>query len=213
MSDNITKSSWDAGATIAFDDVGGVKYPIGKLAFGALDTATLVSTTAPLPIDYTKSASVIDLTTTPLGIGASYTSQTFDHSTGGAYVAHYVYSDVGGTHYAEDSHDGTNWFAFDTEPVTGTVPLREAHQSIARYSRARYVNGGTAQGVFYHQAIQRHMGQDEYVKISDVQNVVKGNKSNDTAAPTSDNFSTLTAIALASDQTWTEGREQKLRVI
>src|SRR3990170_7715256 len=99
MADNLTKALWDAGASAATDDVGGVHYQVGKLAFGALDTATLVSATNPLPINYTQSATVIDLTTTPLGIGGTRTSAVFDHSLNGAYVSHYVFADVDGTHY------------------------------------------------------------------------------------------------------------------
>ena len=41
MADNTVLNPGAAGDTIATDDVAGVKYPIGKLAFGALDTAVL----------------------------------------------------------------------------------------------------------------------------------------------------------------------------
>lgn len=36
--------------TVAADDVGGLLYQINKLAYGALDTAILVSATNPLPV-------------------------------------------------------------------------------------------------------------------------------------------------------------------
>ena len=41
MADNTTLNAGAGGDVIATDDVAGVKYPIGKLAFGALDTAVL----------------------------------------------------------------------------------------------------------------------------------------------------------------------------
>lgn len=46
-----------AGTTIATDDIGGVQYQISKQAFGALDTATLVSDTNPQPAREPKVAS------------------------------------------------------------------------------------------------------------------------------------------------------------
>lgn len=49
MADNVAITA-GSGTTIATDDVAGVHYPINKLAFGVLDTATLVSVTNPLPV-------------------------------------------------------------------------------------------------------------------------------------------------------------------
>ncbi|KKL62792.1 hypothetical protein LCGC14_2181700, partial [marine sediment metagenome] len=51
MADNITLNSGSGGATLAADDISSVWYQIVKLAFGALDTATLVTTSAGLPVD------------------------------------------------------------------------------------------------------------------------------------------------------------------
>lgn len=207
MADNTTLNSMTGGDTIGADDITSVKYQRIKLIHGADGVNDGdVSSVNPLPINYTKSATVIDTTTVLLGIGASYTSATFDHSTGGAYVTHYIYADVGGTHYAEESHDGTNWIVVDAETVTAGVVLRESHQSIARYSRARYVNGGVAQGTFYHQAVQKHIGQDEYVKISDTQNTVTGDKQHNAASPAVDAFEVIGAIANAAAPTYIEGR-------
>jgi hypothetical protein len=51
MADNIQLSTnVGVGDVLAADDVGGTKYPIGKVAFGALDTATLVTATEGLPV-------------------------------------------------------------------------------------------------------------------------------------------------------------------
>lgn len=51
MADNIELNAGSGGATIAADDITSVWYPINKLAFGALNTATLVTTSAGLPVD------------------------------------------------------------------------------------------------------------------------------------------------------------------
>lgn len=50
MADNITLNSGSGGATLAADDVSGVYYPIGKVAYGALDSVTLVTTTSGMPV-------------------------------------------------------------------------------------------------------------------------------------------------------------------
>ena len=174
MADNIVLNTGSGGDTAGADDIGGVKFQRIKLIHGADGTNDGdVSSVNPLPINYTKSATVIDTYTTPLGIGGSYTSPALDHSINGAYVTHFIFANVDGTHYAEESaHGSTNWQIVDTEAVTGGTVLRESHQSVARYSRARFVNGGTAQATFIHQVIQKHIGQDEYIKISDSQNTV-----------------------------------------
>ncbi|MFZ2541119.1 MAG: hypothetical protein WAW75_05015 [Gallionella sp.] len=204
---NLTKAEWDAGAGIATETIGADEVPVGKLAFGTVGTATLVSSTNPLPINYTKSSTVIELTTTPLGIAGSYTSATFDHSLNGAFVAHYIYADVDGTHYFEESHDGTTWNISDPEPVTGGVALRENHQSTAKYSRSRYVNGGTAQATFINQAIQKFIGQDEYIKISENGNSITGTKTNNAQGPSTNNLGVLPAIATAAAPSHTEGMQ------
>src|ERR1051326_4050025 len=50
MADNITLNSGSGGAVVATDDITSVHYPISKLAHGALDSATLVSTSSGLPV-------------------------------------------------------------------------------------------------------------------------------------------------------------------
>lgn len=51
MADNITLNAGSGGAVLATDDVGGIHYQVVKVAYGALDAATLVTTGAPLPVD------------------------------------------------------------------------------------------------------------------------------------------------------------------
>lgn len=50
MADNFVTNAGSGGATFASDDVAGVHYSISKLAHGALDSATVVSTTSGLPV-------------------------------------------------------------------------------------------------------------------------------------------------------------------
>ena len=49
MADNVAITA-GSGTDIATDDVGGVHYQKIKPAYGAADSATLVSETAPLPV-------------------------------------------------------------------------------------------------------------------------------------------------------------------
>lgn len=53
MADNVTANAGTGGAVFATDDIAGVHYPITKVAFGALDSATLVSSGSPLPVTAT----------------------------------------------------------------------------------------------------------------------------------------------------------------
>ena len=51
MADNVTLNPGSGGALIGTDEIGGIHYPIDKIAFGAMETLTLVSTANPLPVD------------------------------------------------------------------------------------------------------------------------------------------------------------------
>ena len=59
MADNIVLDAGSGGATLAADDITSVWYQIIKLAFGALDTATLVTTSAGLPVDLRASNATV----------------------------------------------------------------------------------------------------------------------------------------------------------
>jgi hypothetical protein len=50
VADNITLNSGTGGAVLAADDISSVYYPIGKVAYGALDSATLVSQANGFPV-------------------------------------------------------------------------------------------------------------------------------------------------------------------
>lgn len=213
MADNITLNTMTGGPSAATDDIAGNHYQRIKLIHGADGVnAGDVSSANPLPVNLTSATKTIDTTSTPLGIGGSYTSVTFDHGIGGTFITHYVYADVAGTHYHEVSHDGTNWVIADQEAVGAATALMERHEVMARYSRMRYVNGGTAQAVFYHQAIHKFFGSDEYVKISVDQNAITGDKTSNAQAPSTNNLGVLPAIALAAAPSYTEGMQALLRL-
>lgn len=74
MADGITLNSGSGGATLATDDVAGTHYQIVKVAFGALDTATLASTADPLPVSDAGGSLTVDnaaLSVTGGGVEAS----------------------------------------------------------------------------------------------------------------------------------------------
>lgn len=207
MTDTVTKAVWDAGAVLATDDVGGVHYPIGKLAFGALDTATLVSAANGLPVAFLRDAATHVATyNTPLGIGASHTTATFDSLTTGTFVTHHIFADQDGTHIFEQSTDGTNWEIADQDTVLAGAPGKtEAHIVSARYHRARYVNGGVAQTVFRHQLICRVVGAPHAMGILDTMNVIAGDKTHNTTAPSATAHEVIGAVAKAAAPTYVEG--------
>jgi len=60
MADNVTTNAGVGGETFATDDIGGVHYPISKIAFGALDSATLVSGANPFPVSTGLSQGLTD---------------------------------------------------------------------------------------------------------------------------------------------------------
>lgn len=89
MADNTTLNVGSGGDVIATDDIAGVKYQIVKLAYGALDTATLVSTSNPIPLYQADVVGTGTITATdavvaaPAGTGALVSGA----STAGSYVS------------------------------------------------------------------------------------------------------------------------------
>ena len=101
MADNVPITA-GAGTSIATDDVGGVHYQISKLAFGALDTATLVSSTSGLPI------SAVD-TTASGTIAAAAASVTFSLD-GDSGVGAQISGTWVGTLQFEGTIDDVTWY-------------------------------------------------------------------------------------------------------
>lgn len=206
MADNLSKTEWDAGAEVASDDIGTIHYPRVKVTWGVDGTANDASAATALPVAFLRDAAThVDTTSTPLGISATYTTPTFDSLTTGTFVTHHMYADQAGTHIFEQSTDGTNWEIEDQDTVLAATPKTEAHIVTARYHRARFVNGGVAQTVFRHQLITRVVGAPHAVGIMESMNVILGDKTHNTSAPTAEAHEVIGAVAKAAAPTYTEG--------
>jgi hypothetical protein len=71
MADNIELPSGSGGAIVATDDVSGAHYQLVKLAFGALNAATLVEASAGLPVNVVNASLAITAAALPLPSGAA----------------------------------------------------------------------------------------------------------------------------------------------
>ena len=72
MADNIVLNSGSGGATLAADDISSVWYQIEKLAFGPLNTATLVTASVGLPVDVKASIALdVSAATVTVDLGAN----------------------------------------------------------------------------------------------------------------------------------------------
>lgn len=149
-----------------------------------------------------------DLTITPLGISATYTSSTFTTRGRAWGVSVYAYADQAGTVYMDYSHDGATFINADSHGVTASTTFEELHLFNAPYGRVRFVNGGVAQGTFYMTCVQRSDPSGEVVKISADHNDVTahGEKTHNSSTPGSDAVEALTAIANAVAPTYGEGK-------
>ena len=103
--------------------------------------------------------SVFDFSSAGLTASETYTSQTFDTLINGYGVAVSIKSVTDGTHFYDESNDGTNWVELESTSIVGGVEYSEVHTCPSRYFRVRFLNGadvnagGTAN--FYHAVSQR----------------------------------------------------------
>jgi len=91
------------------------------------------------------------VTTTPLGANASFTQSWQDYERPlYAYLMYLCYSDVSGTMYSEWSHNAVDVIREDSLSYTGGSKTGNLIDTriLAKYARARYVNGATAQTTF-----------------------------------------------------------------
>lgn len=86
-------------------------------------------------------------TTTPLAANATYVSAVESYLSTYKIVGT-VFADASGTLIIEQSQDNTNWDYQTTFSVTANTGLAFNVEKVAQYTRARYVNGTTAQTVF-----------------------------------------------------------------
>jgi hypothetical protein len=132
MSDNLTLNPGSGGGVVATDDIGGVHYQLVKLAYGVLDSATLVSPSAGLPVAQQGSWSVALGSALPAGTNSIGTVVTTADTAIGSTTAPAKLLLVGGK-----TNDATPQYqplpltaggaavktdgSATTQPVSGTV--------------------------------------------------------------------------------------------
>lgn len=84
MADGITLDSMSGGSVVATDDIGGVHYQIIKLAFGALDAQTIVSSSNGLPVTLLAGAASIGILGANSGVDIG--DVTINNASGGSAV-------------------------------------------------------------------------------------------------------------------------------
>lgn len=105
MADNLSlNASTTSGGILATDDVGGIHYQLIKLAFGALDAATIVSASDPLPVtgDLSLTGSVSVVLSGPVSLTGS-----FMDTVNNAIQVNVVAGSAGGTEFNEDAAHNT----------------------------------------------------------------------------------------------------------
>ena len=156
-------------------------------------------------------ATQIDTTTATLAASATYNSPAFDTTITGKYVTHFIFADVVGTHNYQESYDGATWRTVDSDPVAANTLFVEDHICAARYHRAQYVNGGTIQATFNHQLVCSFTGVAHEVGFRPGDNIVQGDKTTNTSAPSAEAHEVLPAIASSAAQSYTTGNAVLLR--
>lgn len=142
------------------DDLGGGEYAWKCQLSGTVPLPTGAATAAKQDTIIALLQNVLDASnssTTPLGSGATFTgvsTECYKYSCVDVSVA----VDRSGTLTIDYSSDGTNWDHTESYTITVTTPGTPEGffyqlMTEARYYRLRYVNGGTAQGIFRLQAI------------------------------------------------------------
>ena len=171
MADNVTMNPGSGGAVAAADDIGSVYYQRVKLTLGADGVNDGdVSSTNPIPVRQTTNSSNVVTSTSTLASGATYTSSTFDVTQVGGYVTHFIYSDKEGTHYYDESHDGSTWYTVDQDDIEAGDIFSETHCCTARYHRTRFTNtSASAQTTFICQTVPRFTGEKAYQEIEAVE--------------------------------------------
>ena len=214
MADNTILNAGTGGDVIASDDIASVKFQRIKLVHGgdgvnAGDVAVANALPVAPPINV---ATQIDTTTVALAVGATYNSPAFDTTVVGKYVTHFIFADVAGTHNYQESYDGATWRTVDSDPIAANTLFFEDHICAARYHRAQYVNGATIQVTFNHQLVCSFTGVAHEVGFRVGDNIVQGDKTTNTAAPSAEAHEVIGCIANAAAPSYTEGNVVLARV-
>lgn len=163
MADNIPITA-GSGTTVATDDVGGVHYQVIKLAYGALDSATLATSSTPLPVAPVPAnvISTANSTTSVLSGGAAFTGTSEDVSNYSVIHINVFASHASATDglSLQQSSNGTNWDLADTYTVPAAAGRSWTINPAAQFFRLVYTNGGTLQTSFRLQTIYKRFIAD-----------------------------------------------------
>ena len=146
MADNVPITA-GTGTNIATDDVGGVHYQVIKNAFGALDTATLVSATNPMPVVIltngvvsTANSSSANLAASAIFTGTSEDLTEYSNIAISIFASHASATDGLSI---QQSSDGTNWDLLDVFSIPAATGKNFTFGVHAKFYRLVYTNGGT----------------------------------------------------------------------
>ena len=161
MADNVQLNQGASGDVLGADEISGVKYQRVKLIHGADGVNSGdVSTANPLPVDTANGVvSTGNSTTTPLTGSATWTG-TWEEITQYASITVLAAADVAGTLYYDFSSDGsTNDRAVQlSDGTSGSLGIHGLIP-VAKYGRARVVNGGSAQSSMTVQTVYSKSGK------------------------------------------------------
>ena len=142
-----------------------------------------------------------DFSTSPLGIGAVFTSKWFDSAEGAGWTF-MIFSEANGFYNVDQSNDKINVYTIDNGSYIGGAAQAETQVSSSRYFRFRFVNGAVAQTTF-DCFIRQHTnftGAPDAVKINPNENSVS-QAGNWFTGPLTTALSTQTSVAAVAAST------------
>lgn len=157
MADNTTLNTGTGGDIISTDAIttlNGASIATGekaqrvKVGWGIDGTFNDASATTPIPVAQLSNSvvSVVNSTTTNLGIGVAFTGTAEDVSEYSTVVVS-IFSNVASTTSGcqlQFSMDGTNWDITDNYSVPAATGTSFSTGVVAKFFRVFYMNGGTA---------------------------------------------------------------------
>lgn len=158
MPDNTTlnAATVPGGDIIRSELIAGAKFQAVKIALGVVDSFDAdVSSTNPMPVTFSGTLSTNNVSTTPLGGGATFTGGSDDTLAFSAILIS-VFADQASASNGfsiEFSSDNVNWDSITSFTINASTPYDLQITPKARYFRIVYTNGGVAQTAFRLQTI------------------------------------------------------------
>lgn len=123
-----------------------------------------------MPVEIEGTVSTVNSTSTPLGIGGTFTGTAEDVS-GVAIVFVTVFTNVASATNGlsvQQSSDGTNWDHVEVYTIPANTAKTFSFQAACQFFRIAYTNGGTAQTTFRLQTVFKQVyGKPSSHRISD----------------------------------------------